>query len=70
MDLENESIKRRVLSDDRLMESFRKVLKINFLNLLEQLETQKKINITKEEKDNLLEFQLNSQKEIRRVLSL
>lgn len=70
MDLKKEKTLKRVLMDERLINSFKKTLKVELSLLLEQLETEKKMLITKEEKDNLLEFQNNSKNEIRRTLSL
>lgn len=70
LDLSKESTLECTLQDERLISSFRKVLKIDFLYLLEELERQKKLNLTKEEKESLIEFQKNSQSEIRKILSL
>jgi len=68
LDLSNEQTLYQVLKDERLISSFKKVLKIDFLILLEELEKQKRMNLTKEEKENLIEFSKNSQNEIRRIL--
>lgn len=70
LDLLNEKTKKRVLEDERLMDSFRKVLKLDLKNLLEKLKEEKALHITSREIEDILDFQTESKSDIKRTLNL
>lgn len=59
-----------IYQDERLIESFRKVLKINLEELLEEIKKEKLLRITSEEQMEMKNWQEGVKREIKKALSL